>query len=41
MNVKNTAFDEKRLIGRRFSDPVVQSTRHWSFEVVRATVSSC
>ena len=37
MNVKNTVFDARRLIGRRFSNPAVQSTRHWSFEVVRDT----
>ncbi|BFU23490.1 heat shock protein 70 family [Entamoeba histolytica] len=35
MNVKNTVFDAKRMIGRRFSDPTIQNdTKHWSFEVV-------
>ena len=36
MNVKNTVVDAKRLIGRRFSDPVVRAAvKHGSFEVVR------
>ena len=36
MNVKTAVFDAKRLIWRRFSDPVVQEdTKPWSFEVVR------
>ncbi|EAL51423.2 heat shock protein 70 putative [Entamoeba histolytica] len=35
MNVKNTVFDAKRMIGRRFSDPTIQNDmKHWSFEVV-------
>jgi len=35
MNPNNSVFDAKRLLGRKFNDPSVQSDKkHWSFNVI-------
>jgi heat shock 70kDa protein 1/2/6/8 len=36
LNPTNTIFDVKRIIGRKFDDPVVQSDlKHWPFKIIR------
>merc|ERR1711915_377477 len=38
MNASNTVFDAKRLIGRKFTDPGVQSDmKHWPMKIVSGT----
>jgi len=38
VNVENTVFDAKRLIGRKFSDASVQNDmKYWSFNVVKGS----
>ena len=33
-NLKNTIYDSKRIIGRKFKDPIVQNDKnYWSFEI--------
>ncbi len=37
MNPRNTVFDAKRLIGRKYNDPVIQEDmKHWPFQVISA-----
>jgi heat shock protein 1/8 len=41
MNPANTVFDAKRLIGRKYDDPTVQSDmKHWPFKIVKSSDGS-
>src|SRR5207249_70570 len=41
-NVTNTLFDIKRLIGRKFKDPLVQNDlAHFPFKVIEAANGNC
>jgi L1 cell adhesion molecule like protein len=37
MNPRNTVFDAKRMIGRHYSDPLLQEdAKHWPFTIKQA-----
>ena len=41
-NATNTVFDAKRMIGRKFNEPTVQSDmKHWPFKVTGAAGDKC
>jgi len=41
MNPTNSVFDAKRLIGRKFTESVVQSDmKHWPFKVIAMAMTS-
>jgi len=42
MNPNNTVFDAKRMIGRKFADPIVQADmKLWPYKVVQAAGDKC